>query len=58
MNFLEEAMLMKDFRHRNVLSLVAVAIDNDFPYVVLPLMEHGDLRGFVSKPEKVRSSES
>lgn len=46
--FLEEATIMNDFDHKNVLSLIAVVLENDIPYVVLPLMENGDLRGYVA----------
>ena len=49
---------MIDFDHRNVLSLIAVAIENELPYVVLPLMENGDLRGFVSNIDRVRDGSS
>ena len=50
-----EAVLMADFDHRNVMWLIAIMIDNDMkPHVLLPLMEHGDLRSFISKPTNVR----
>ena len=52
-NFLEEAIIMKDFDHANVLSLLGVTVQNDRPYVILPLMEHGDLKNYVSKHDKV-----
>jgi len=49
-----EAVLMEDFDHRNVMWLIAIMIDNDMkPHVLLPLMEHGDLRSFISKPNNV-----
>jgi len=52
--FLMEAVLMADFDHRNVMWLIAIMIDNEMkPHVLLPLMEHGDLRSFVSKPTNV-----
>jgi len=52
--FLMEAVLMEDFDHRNVMWLIAIMIDNEMkPHVLLPLMEHGDLRSFVSKPNYV-----
>ena len=54
--FLMEAVLMADFHHRNVMWLIAIMIDNDMkPHVLLPLMEHGDLRTFIAKPTNVRS---
>lgn len=47
--FLEEATIMRGFGHPNVLSLIGVAMDKQEIYVVLPYMENGDLRSFVSK---------
>jgi len=52
--FLMEAVLMADFDHRNVMWLIAIVIDSDMvPHVVLPLMQHGDLRSFVHEPTNV-----
>ena len=45
---------MKDFNHSNVLSLLGVAIkDNKQPFVILPYMEHGDLKSYISNPDRV-----
>jgi len=50
-----EAVLMADFDHPNVMWLIAIAIDNEMkPHVLLPLMQHGDLRSFIAKPTSVR----
>jgi serine/threonine protein kinase len=51
--FLIEAVIMADFNHPNVLSLLAITMANRRPYVILPLMEHGDLRSFISNPNNV-----
>merc|ERR550532_356685 len=37
--FLEEATIMMDFNHENVLSLTGLCIKDEQPYVILPLME-------------------
>ena len=51
--FLEEAMLMKDFDHPNVLGLLGLTFDpSGSPLVVLPFMEHGDLKSFLLKDEE------
>ncbi|KAK2167282.1 hypothetical protein LSH36_30g06009 [Paralvinella palmiformis] len=50
LEFLEEATLMKDFHHDNVLYLVGVVLQEGKPYVLLPLMENGDLRQFLLNP--------
>ena len=53
LEFLEEATLMKDFNHKNVLNLVGVVLQNDLPFVLLPLMENADLRTFILNPSNV-----
>ena len=52
-SFLEEAMVMRDFDHANVLSLIGVALKGDQPLVVLPFMQHGDLKTYIKDPSKV-----
>ncbi|CAL1528843.1 unnamed protein product, partial [Lymnaea stagnalis] len=42
--FLKEALIMKDFRHPNVLEIIGLTEENPGVYhVILPLMENGDL---------------
>ncbi len=55
-SFLEEAVVMKDFCHSNVLALLGVAIDGSKPLVVLPYMEHGDLKSYISSPDRVSTA--
>ncbi|XP_021371801.1 hepatocyte growth factor receptor-like isoform X2 [Mizuhopecten yessoensis] len=46
--FINEALMMKDFRHPNVLSLIGVCVDKgEFPLVILPFMENGDLLAYI-----------
>ena len=47
--FLSESAIMKDFHHPNVLGLVGVVFDtpDGVPYLVLPLMELGNLKHFL-----------
>ncbi|XP_055958284.1 hepatocyte growth factor receptor isoform X2 [Patella vulgata] len=49
--FLEEALIMKDFSHENVLKLMGVCLaDQAIPYVVLPFMKNGDLLSYIRNP--------
>jgi len=51
-----EAVLMADFDHKNVMWLIAIVIDDEMkPHVVLPFMEHGDLRDYVKNTTYVSS---
>ena len=44
-NFIKEALLMKDFDHPNVLSLIGVVMSNEqVPMVITPYMAKGDLK--------------
>ncbi|KAF6021994.1 MET [Bugula neritina] len=46
--FLEEAVILQDFRHANVLETLGVSIpDTDTPQVVLPYMANGDLKSLI-----------
>ncbi|XP_077977340.1 hepatocyte growth factor receptor-like [Glandiceps talaboti] len=46
--FLEEGIMMKDFDHPNVLSLIGVCIDEDqSPLIILPYMKYGDLKSYI-----------
>ncbi|KAK3578565.1 hypothetical protein CHS0354_025280 [Potamilus streckersoni] len=45
--FLKEALLMSNFHHSNILSLLGVCLDNDPQFIILELMEGGDLLSFL-----------
>ncbi len=45
--FLREAALMFSFRHPNIVSLVGVCLDNEPPFLIMELMEGGDLSTFL-----------
>ncbi|KAH7948257.1 hypothetical protein HPB52_019908 [Rhipicephalus sanguineus] len=46
--FLEEALIMKDFHHVNVLPLIGLSIDKtDGLMVIIPYMKYGDLLSYI-----------
>ncbi|XP_064613642.1 proto-oncogene tyrosine-protein kinase ROS-like [Liolophura sinensis] len=45
--FLKEALLMSNFKHEHILSLLGVCLDNDPQFIILELMEGGDLLSFL-----------
>ena len=53
--FLAEATIMHKFDHPNVLTLLGVVIEKNTPYVIMPLMKHGDLKGFIGERDRVRT---
>lgn len=48
-NFIQEALVMKDFDHVNVLNLFGLCFspEDGSPYVILPFMHNGDLLSYV-----------
>ena len=46
-NFVREALIMDQFDHRNILSLIGIAFDAGSPVLVLPLMTNRDLWTFL-----------
>lgn len=53
--FLQEAQLMSNFKHKHILSLIGVCFDTDTLYIIMELMQGGDLLNFLrqSRPNKV-----
>ena len=49
--FISESVIMKNFKHTNVLGLVGVSVgvtdDVTAPYIILPYMVNGDLKGYL-----------
>ena len=56
-SFLKEAILMKDFDHPNVLSLIGVAMNEEqMPMVITPYMAKGDLKHVLRDEKEVTTS--
>ena len=51
--FIEEATMMMEFQHENVLTIYGVMIKEDKPFVILPFMENGDLHSYLVQPSNV-----
>jgi proto-oncogene tyrosine-protein kinase ROS len=45
--FLQEALLMSNFKHEHILQLLGVCLDNDPQFIILELMEGGDLLSYL-----------
>lgn len=52
--FLKEAALMSQFHHENVVRLIGVCADTDPLYIVIELMDEGDLLNFVRRKRPTR----
>lgn len=45
--FLQEAQLMSNFKHKHILRMIGVCLDFDSLYIVMELMQGGDLLSFL-----------
>ncbi|KOB64926.1 Tyrosine-protein kinase receptor [Operophtera brumata] len=46
-DFLKEAVLMSNFKHEHILRLLGVCLDADSDYIIMELMEGGDLLSYL-----------
>ena len=52
--FLEEALMMEEFKHPNIMSIIGISFKDNKPYIILPFMTNGDLRTYVKEPSNVK----
>ena len=52
-NFLQEVIIMRQFHHPNVLSLIGISIHNNKPCAILPKMAKIDVNSFLKACGKV-----
>lgn len=53
-SFLNEALIMKDFDHPNVLTLIGITMDKgEFPMVILPFMHNRALLTYIRDENNV-----
>ena len=57
-HFLEEALRMRSFSHEHVLTMLGIVDFDERPYVVLPYMANGDLKGYLLDHKQVRVTPS
>ena len=53
--FLQEVIIMRQFNHPNVLSLIGVSVHDNKPCVLLPLMTNKDVKSFLKRNQQVSS---
>ncbi len=44
---------MRTFHHPNVMTMIGIVIKDNKPHVLLPYMENGDLKEYISLPSRV-----
>lgn len=49
LEFIKEAKLMNNFKHKHILQLIGVCLDNDPNFIIMELMEEGDLLSYLRK---------
>ncbi|CAG2248820.1 HGFR [Mytilus edulis] len=53
---LDEAMIMKDFDHPNVLSLLGISVaPGKFPLIIFPFLANGNLLSYIQRDDNVQS---
>lgn len=49
LEFIKEAKLMNNFKHKHILQLIGVCLNNDPNFIIMELMEQGDLLSYLRK---------
>ncbi|XP_050027352.2 proto-oncogene tyrosine-protein kinase ROS isoform X2 [Dermacentor andersoni] len=56
--FLKEAKLMSNFKHEHILRLLGISLDNSLHFIILELMEGGDLLSYLRSNRPVAGERS
>ncbi len=51
--FVDEALLMHNLQHPNILQLITLIVKDNVPYIIHPFMDNGNLRGYVKNKSNV-----
>jgi len=54
-DFLKEAQYMSIFKHENIVTLIGICLDNEPKFLIMELMEGGDLSSFLRKSRGANS---
>lgn len=54
--FLQEAQLMSNFKHKHILRLIGISFDFDTLYIIMELMEGGDLLSYLRQSRSAEVS--
>lgn len=49
LEFLKEAKLMNNLKHKNILEILGVCLDNEPNFIIMELMKEGDLLSYLRK---------
>ena len=51
--FLQEVVIMRQFNHPNILSLIGISVHNNKPCALLPLITNKDVNSFLKRNHEV-----
>ena len=52
----EEALIMSQFNHENILKIIGIALLRNQPHILMPMMRNKDLKSHISSPDNASIS--